>query len=309
MGITNFPNGVSSFGAPILAGGDDFTTGNIFFVSSTATAAADSTDHGTSTTQPFATIDFAIGRCTANNGDIIYVMPGHAEATVTAAITMDVAGVWVRGLGWGANRPTLTFTGTAGTILMSADSCRLSGIRLVPGIADVVAAITMTADDLIVENCETLSAAVFEFTTLLDVGITTAGSNRSIIRNNLLKCLQSGASSTSGILLSGSNDVQILGNVIMGFFSEHCIDNTSGTTPDECLAGLFTDNYIQNAGTGTDLCVDMDAAATGFLVNNQCSGTGTLDANWVSGNMRNSGNLLSDLDDVHAVGIPATAAA
>ena len=38
MGLTNFPNGVSSFGVPILGGGTIFTTGSIFFVDSTTTA-------------------------------------------------------------------------------------------------------------------------------------------------------------------------------------------------------------------------------------------------------------------------------
>ena len=44
--------------------------------------------------KPFASVDYAIGRCKANRGDVIYVMPGHSE-TITAAqgVDFDVAGV------------------------------------------------------------------------------------------------------------------------------------------------------------------------------------------------------------------------
>ena len=53
--------------------------GDIFFVDSGAATAADSAGAGRSPDAPFATIDYAIGQCAANNGDVIYVMPGHTD--------------------------------------------------------------------------------------------------------------------------------------------------------------------------------------------------------------------------------------
>jgi L-asparaginase/Glu-tRNA(Gln) amidotransferase subunit D len=59
--------------------------------------------------QPAATLDGAIGKTTANNGDLILVHPGHSETlSAAAAITCDVAGVTIVGLGTGNNRPTFT---------------------------------------------------------------------------------------------------------------------------------------------------------------------------------------------------------
>src|SRR3990167_7067382 len=52
--------------------------------------------------QPFSTLDYAVSRCVADRGDIIFVKPGHAETIATAtALAIDVAGVAVIGLGRG----------------------------------------------------------------------------------------------------------------------------------------------------------------------------------------------------------------
>ena len=58
-------------------------TGNVFFV---MTGGTDSAGYGLHPDRPFATVDFAIGQCTANQGDVIYVMPGYTE-TITKIIT------------------------------------------------------------------------------------------------------------------------------------------------------------------------------------------------------------------------------
>lgn len=310
MPLTNFPNGISSFGMPVLGSGEEtMTTGNVFFVDSGSPFAADG-NAATSPSKPAATIDGTIAKCTANNGDIIFVMPGHAETVGAADITMDVAGVWVRGLGWGANRPTITYSATGSTIAMTADSCRISNLRLVPGIAAVVAAVTMTGDDLIVENNETIIAAVFEFVSLISAGVTTTGSDRSIIRNNKLSSLQT-AGATSGILITGSDDVTITGNVIMGHFGEHALDNTTGTL-DELLRANISYNYIRNdSTTAGDLAVELDDLTAGMFAGNMLSGgLATTAANFNIGNMASLESYIVDEAGIDVAGIilgtPAT---
>jgi hypothetical protein len=315
MPLTQFPNGVASFGIPVLgAGGEEtITTGNVFFVDSGATNASDNTAQGTSPNRPFATIDYAIGRCTANNGDIIFVMPGHAETITASDIALDVAGVWVRGLGWGASRPTLTFSAAGSTIAMSAASTRISNLRLVPGAASVLAAVTMTGDDLIVENCETVVHATSEFVSLLSVGTVatpTTGSDRSIIRNNKLNSLAA-AGATSGILLTGSDDLTIVGNVITGHFGEHAIDNTTIPSVDECLRANISYNFIKNdSTTGGDLVIEMDANATGIFAHNMLSGgLATTAANYDIGNMSSLESYIVDDAgvDVHGIALGTAA--
>ena len=134
MPLSNFPNGVSSFGVPVMGGNSlPTSTGTYFFVSSTSGSNGNT---GTDSSNPFSTIDYAIGRCTANKGDVIVVMPGHAE-TLTAAgsITCDVAGVSIIGLGDGADRPELTFgTATTASLLVTAANVSIENIVGITGI-------------------------------------------------------------------------------------------------------------------------------------------------------------------------------
>ncbi|MCR4340841.1 MAG: hypothetical protein NUW01_13255, partial [Gemmatimonadaceae bacterium] len=111
MAGTNFPNGISSYGVPVLGagGGIPAIKGDVYHVDSGNTN-ADDDNAGTNPSHPLATIDAAVGKCTANNGDLILVAEGHSE-TLTAAITADIAGITIWGLGWGNNRPALTVGG------------------------------------------------------------------------------------------------------------------------------------------------------------------------------------------------------
>ncbi len=127
-------------GVPV---GSQFTTGNVFFVDS---ATGSNSNDGKSVSAPVATLDYAIGLCTANKGDIIYLMPGHAETTT--AIALDVAGLTIIGLGVGASRPTLTAT-TAATDLIniSVASTWMENIILVGAASGCTALVDIAGAD------------------------------------------------------------------------------------------------------------------------------------------------------------------
>lgn len=125
--------------------------GTVFFVDSGHAQTADSPSQGRTPDTPFATLDYAIGRCTASNGDVIYVMPGHSE-TITTAALMDVAGVSVIGLGRGRNRPTFTGSGAIDVLNVTAANCHIENIRLLGASADVTALLNIAAADLTVEK-------------------------------------------------------------------------------------------------------------------------------------------------------------
>lgn len=116
MGVTNFPNGITSFGVPIVGSGVTIpaSTGTYFFVDSVTGSNANS---GLDKLHPVATITYATTLCTASKGDVVVCMPGHSE-TVTAAITLSKAGVYYIGLGWGRLKPTIigNFAGDAVSI-------------------------------------------------------------------------------------------------------------------------------------------------------------------------------------------------
>src|SRR3990167_5732659 len=129
MTLTAFPNGISSFGVPIMGSGATLpaTTGTYYFVHSGTGAAG---NDGKSSTTPLATIDQAVNKCTADKNDVVVVMPGHAESIAAAAgIDADIAGISIVGLGNGENRPVVTFTTAAGADLdVDAANITISGI-------------------------------------------------------------------------------------------------------------------------------------------------------------------------------------
>ena len=296
----SFPNSAFSYGL-----GDVYTTGDVFFVDSGNTNTSDG-HTGRSRNAPMATIDAAIGRCAANNGDIIIVMPGHDEDP-TASITMDVAGVWIRGMGWGASRPTVTFGALAATLSMEAASCRVSGLRFDLGTVatTVTNAIAVTAADCIIEDVDTLEHATSQFTNIISV---IATGTRAIVRNCFIKSLIT-AGASSGIYLDGCDDIQILNNVIMGHYgAAACIDNTTGA--DEVKQALIANNLCNNdSSTAGDLAIHMDDDATGLLINNRFSGGLALAANYNLGTMRSLQNYTVDALDVFDLIIPTTTAA
>jgi len=123
-----------------------FEPGNQFYVDSGV--GSDSYD-GLTWATALATVDAAIGKCTANNGDIVWVAPGHAETYTTtgAKITFDVAGVRVIGLGNGADRPTFSFGHTGTTMTMSAASVKFVNAIFVTAIDSVVTFMTISGND------------------------------------------------------------------------------------------------------------------------------------------------------------------
>lgn len=81
MGLTNFPNGITSFGVPIM--GSITTFGNVFFVD--YRNGSDEND-GKSPDMALKTLSRAHTLCTSNNNDIVYV-DGDSTVVETAMIT------------------------------------------------------------------------------------------------------------------------------------------------------------------------------------------------------------------------------
>ena len=96
--------------------------------------------------RPFATIDYAIGRCTASRGDIIAVMPGYSQnITGAAGIALDVAGVAIVGLGAGSLRPQLTGTATGSTFAITAANTAVINLEFIGGKIDQTTFMTLSA--------------------------------------------------------------------------------------------------------------------------------------------------------------------
>lgn len=257
---TDFPNGVSSFGVPVL-GGSILTTGNIFFVDSGASNAADVPANG-SKRQPYNTIDYAVGRCTASNGDHIVVMPGHTE-TVSAAsgIDFDVAGITVIGLGRGAARPTITSSATGSTVVVGAASVTLDNLLFTTSAATTIM-VDVNAADCTIQNCE---FRMLTGVTAIDVDGGSANvCDRTTILNNIFDGSTDGPDEAIH-LNEVADSVVIAGNTAYGLFDDACIHNPTGSV----LTWLQIYGNVLINGTAASHSIELVSACTGVIANNR----------------------------------------
>lgn len=306
MPTSNYPNGfangVTIRGVPVTV----TNPGNVFWVDS---GAGSNGNKGTFD-RPFATIDYAIGRCTASNGDIIFVRPGHTE-TVSAAggIAADVAGVAIIGLGKGSLRPTITLdTATAATVTISAANVTMHNLKFVAGFADIVAMITVTATDAHIDMCEFVeSGANLNWVDVIDC----SGADNTADGLTVTNCRVMGVDAGCDSLIEITGDIDRL--TVEGNFVN--IDTATATAMIECATGkdvtngIIRGNVYQTLKTAGDLLIDNDTDAnSGIIAHNlvahaDTAGEVVLDAggmypfeNYASGVTTASGYLLPAVD-------------
>jgi len=199
---------------------ESLTTGSIFFVhSGTGTNAAGG---GQNPDAPLATLDYAIGLCTASKGDTIYVMPGHAETiAATDGFDADVAGIRIIGMGWGALRPTFNMTATASQVNIGAHNVTIENLRFVAGVSAVVAAVQVEGKtDCTFRNCEWYWGGTTGWDLIIGLELE-AGSHRATIENCKFLAEPAVAGAAAAVQLTGaSNNVTVQNCQLMGDYSK-----------------------------------------------------------------------------------------
>jgi len=257
MGLTHFPNGIASFGVPVLGGGPIVTTGNIFFVDS---GVGSDSGSGTDSGQPFATIDYAIDRCTKDQGDYIIVMPGHAE-TIASATTLvpDIAGVHILGLGSGGSRPTLNFSATGSKIIMSAASVTIENFLFTGGVDLIVTMIEPIAADCRLLNIETRDVTG----QMTDCIITEATADRLLIDG----WVHRGAAAAGGdtaLSIVGGDGITVRNFWIDGNFAVAGIQGVTTASTNLTLGGFDQSSYIRSRHA-TVVAITLHANGTGNI--------------------------------------------
>ena len=92
--MTNFQNGVSSYGVPLTGGGVPSTFGDVFFVDYRN---GSDDNNGKSTKKAFKTLSKAYAKCTSNHNDLILI-DGDSTVTETAMIDWSKNRIHVVGL-------------------------------------------------------------------------------------------------------------------------------------------------------------------------------------------------------------------
>ena len=158
--MTTFGDMVYHMGGVPAGLGTIIPTNNVFWVDSNT---GNDSNTGKKRSAPMATISAAIAKCTAAKGDVIFVFPNHAEV-VTTSITVNVAGVYIIGLGTGRHRPALTTTTATDVVTVTADNVTLANLHFgVPGIDAVTADINIAA-----ANCHVLNTTHLGSTTSMN---------------------------------------------------------------------------------------------------------------------------------------------
>jgi len=276
--------------------------GKVFYVcnstvpSALGIAGSDGSD-GKTPDRPLATIAQALSLCTANRGDKIIVMQGHAE-TVSAAAGMawNVAGVSIIGdpTAVGSLRPTITLnTANTATIAMSAANMVVSGILFIANFLNIAACIDVSAKDILISGNEFRdTSAVLNF--VLPIRTSTGADNAcdglSVIGNRFLGVGTTAATSLvncrsiTGRLTVNANSVDIQGTTATSgalvlatskaltgarILGNDLASNLSTSNAGQLVvagtggSGFVADNYVQSAG-GTDLLGTASSGLTYF---------------------------------------------
>jgi hypothetical protein len=263
-----FPNGLTVRGVPIL----QTYPGEVFWVNNSSVLAkggiGGSNGNPGTYTKPFASIDYAIGRCTAGRGDVIMVMPGHTE-TVSAAgdITLDVNGVAIVGLGVGAGRPTITFdTANTARISWTADQCTMKGINFVGNFLSIATCILNSGGrDWTIEDCDfSDTSAIKGFLAAVTTTVSTNSDNGWFVGNSR----SADATTTPGTALKVANTTNKL-TVKNNVFWHSVIEENIAVVLDHAALVvnelLMTDNiiYSVNAAQTTEGFLIKTSATTG----------------------------------------------
>lgn len=237
-------------------------TGNIYFVSSLT--GTDSDGRGHTPENPFASVNYARSKCTANNDDVIVALPGHVETISAAAgLALSVAGVRVVGIGRGAKQPKLDFTtATTATCTITADGVELINFQLEASFADIASLIVVTGDDCRIASCRFLEPTTDENAL---IGILTGGANTAdglVVENCEFRGLD--AANTIGVSFPNAQSrVIVRNNLFLGVFETGAIKAVGVLS--QCA---IHDNFINNTSGDADECISIADTSTGVVVRN-----------------------------------------
>lgn len=231
----------------------------------------------------YTTLDLAIGACTASQGDVIYVQPGHTEAVTSTSIALDIAGVSIICLGNGTNRPAFTYGAAASTITVTGANCSFIGGHHIGNFDNVAAAFTIGAaiNFTLENNTFVETSAALHFLSIVVTGSTDNEADGLTVRGNSWRAKALAPNAFVSILAAEigvvieNNDVFMLATNDVGHFitlaakiiTDSIIRNNvlivtgatdasvgifltgSGTTS----TGVVSDNFISSLDTGSEL--------------------------------------------------------
>ena len=250
-------------------------TGNLFVVDSGNTLGSDNASSG-NFNRPYSTLDYAIAKCAANNGDLILVLPGHAETLAAdSAVDIDVAGVTVVGVGDGEARPIFSFaTAAAADFKLAAANVTIHNLVFKCNITSQAMMIETSGDDCEISYCEFREGSATGLT-FISIGLADGDSDRAHIHHCIFQATTAGNYDNAITVLFDMNGILVNDCHIHGDFDVAGIGiPTAGNaqvditilncTITNLLTGQHAIEIIGTASTGKiiDCNVSSDAVGT-----------------------------------------------
>lgn len=282
----------------LLEGTNRQSNGDTFFVDSTSGSNSAGGTWGEHWDTPYATVNYAVSKCTTGAGDVILVAAAHTE-TINSASTasgnttgefcIDKGDITILGMGRGTKRPTFTFT-TANTvgvdIVGTSPNVTLANLLFIANYSDIATLVDVAANcfGLTIENCEfrdssnSLESIIVISLAALIEDVTIRGCK--FFNTNNGGC-------NSAIKTAGDADrLSIYDNWFRGDWNISPMDLNAAAIYDV----LIRDNIINQYANDTGVVIHLDSSSTGAIVNNIIhTGLGATpiiaDACLVSGNM------------------------
>lgn len=273
MSASNYPNGfangISIRGVPLV----QTHPGKVFWVYNGTTGLLAGQRGGSDGNKgtfdsPFSTLDYAVGQCVANRGDIIFIKPGHAE-TITSATTLalDVAGVAIVGLGLGNNRPTFTYTtANTATVNVSAANISMQNCRFIGNFLSIASAITVgAAPYFTVDKCDfTDTSAILGFLSAITTTVTV-NADYLTLTDNYIKSDATTKSVAPVVVLGTMTGLSAVGNLVVQTVAQNNVSQFISHAALVMTALLVKDNivYSVNTDTATGAILVSTTATTG----------------------------------------------
>lgn len=272
MGLTNFPNGfpngLSYRNLPLF----DIYSRNVYWVDSNYGQGGNGLRN-----KPFSTlqaaIDYIADKFNGNGRGMKIVMADDHSETVTgtSAITFDVSGLHILGLGHGKQRPRFLMDGAATVkAVVSAADVMIQNVEFAAGHADVATCFDLDAKGFHLLDCVFSDEAVNEnFLSIITSGSTTDNvCDGLVIDRNYWYSPDAAAAH----LLLQTGDVDVLfvrGNTVILPAGTACeiVDVAAGDDMQGVVIGW---NYLQHLMTSGELLVSNDQSDnSGFIVHNR----------------------------------------
>lgn len=281
MSLTNFPNGISSFGVPLFGGGVPFgQKSKVFFVDPTN---GNDGYTGASPDQAFKNVATAYALTTSGNNDVIFFIAGATSTQPTAGITWSnsythliAVGNDLPGMGARARIVNSASNDLATLMTVSGSGCLFSGIQWFDGKDSAAdgACLLVSGNNNHFVNCQIAgmgdATASGPATRAGSYSLKVSGEQNTFTRCTVGLDTVLRSAANSELIVSGPRnrfiDCDFRSNCVTAGKFLVKIDNSTADLRDTLFENPVFFNYTENWANGIDNVFDMPAGGNTHFV-------------------------------------------